>query len=166
VITPLDTYYTIRSFINSASQCKMQVDHPSGSTTPLLKALGSVWAPFCVKGQFTPHYNPNQTLFKSSTVSKLNVSELIAAATQSPFGRGTETILDTNVRDSPEITADKLDLAGLEIINHGILGWVMNMCPNTPIEFEPYKLVIYSKAGTSTSTVTPCALTATSAPSS
>jgi hypothetical protein len=146
VVTPLRAYETIRSFINNAGDGEMRVDHPSGSTTPLLKALGTMWAPFCVKGELFL-YNRSQVVFKSSTIGKLNVPELVAAAAPSPFGRGTETVTDLNVRDSLEISADKLNPSALSAISNHVEAYFGGLCPNTPTHLKPYKLVIYQQGG-------------------
>jgi predicted 2-oxoglutarate/Fe(II)-dependent dioxygenase YbiX len=146
VVTPLRAYETIRSFIANAGDGKMRVDHPSGSTTPLLKALGTMWAPFCVRGKLSL-YNRSQVVFKSSTIGKLNVPELVAAAAPSPFGRGTETVTDLNVRDSLEISADKLNPSALSAISNHVEAYFRGLCPNTPTHLKPYKLVIYQQGG-------------------
>jgi predicted 2-oxoglutarate/Fe(II)-dependent dioxygenase YbiX len=145
VTASLDQYRTIRHFIDCASGGSLQVDYPCDVTTPLLKALGTLWAPFCVDGSL--YWEPTMEIFQSSTIAKLNVAELVTAATPSPFGRGTETVLDTEVRDSLEISADKLDPACLQEISDGIRNRVKTLCPNTPIQLEPYKLVIYQTGG-------------------
>jgi hypothetical protein len=139
VITPICTYKTIRSFIDAVSANTNNCDgftvaYPADTTTPLLKALGTVWAPFSVRGQFLNHEDCNLTIFQSSTVSELNVPELIAAAAPS--------FLDNNTL---ELLADKLHPSGLRYIKQTVLRHVRRLCPNSPVWLTPRKLVIHQK---------------------
>jgi hypothetical protein len=150
VIIPLRTYKTIRDFIGNSRRGGVAVDHPMGTATALLKALGTMWAPFCVKGTFHIDTSRDECFFGSSTVRTLNTAELIAAATPSCFGRGTDTVLDANVRDSLEISADKLKLTwrtGLSGLEEQLNYYIKELCPNRPVLARLYKLVIYQKGG-------------------
>jgi hypothetical protein len=147
VITPLRTYKTIRTFIEAAPQGVVCVDFPRSSTTPLITALSSLWAPFCALGRIDGGTYDDHKLFKSSTIRKVNVAELVAYARPSSFGRGTETVVDPTVRDSLEIAADKLDPAGLLSIECQIYGCAASLSPNHYIQLRPYKLVIYQEGG-------------------
>jgi predicted 2-oxoglutarate/Fe(II)-dependent dioxygenase YbiX len=84
---------------------------------------------------------------QSSTICKVNVAELVSNAIPSSFGRGTETILDPNVRDSLEIPAEKLDPAGLQCIQRQIEWNIDDLSPNNPVQLKPYTLVIYQQGG-------------------
>jgi predicted 2-oxoglutarate/Fe(II)-dependent dioxygenase YbiX len=147
VVAPLNNYKTIRSFIKTAPRGSLPVDFPKTSMTPLIVALGSLWAPFCVAGLIGSRSYTDHKLFQSTTICEVNVAELLAAATPSSFGRGTETVLDPTVRNSLEIPADKLDPAGLRSIERQILRTEESLSPNNPIELKPYKLVIYQQGG-------------------
>eukprot|EP01032_Pedospumella_encystans_P026618 gene26618-30079_t len=78
-------------------QCK----YYSRNKDDLVNVLGSVWAPFCIKG--VDHFRRDITVHKSSTLLALNIDELCAAAAQAPFGKGTESLVDPSVRDALEI---------------------------------------------------------------
>ncbi len=77
-------------------------------------------------------------------------AQLIAAAEQAPFGRGTETLIDTQVRRTWQIAADRLHIGGrhwpatLQAI-------VTRVCTGlgvtTAVVPEPYKLLIYDLGG-------------------
>eukprot|EP01032_Pedospumella_encystans_P009876 gene9876-11590_t len=76
----------------------------------LVNVLGQICAPFCVKGRWSVHQPEGHNhLYKSSTFKSLNIEELLADASQSAFGKGTETLVDKNVRNSLEIPADRFD---------------------------------------------------------
>jgi hypothetical protein len=147
VIAPLNNYKTIRSFIETAPKGSLPVDFPKASMTPLIVALGTLWAPFCVAGNIDDDLDYDQELFRSSTICNVDVADLVAYASPSSFGRGTETVLDPAVRNSLEIPADKLDPVGLRSIKRLILRTVESLSPNNPIQLKPYKLVIYQEGG-------------------
>jgi hypothetical protein len=64
VIIPLRTYKTIRDFIETSRRGGVAVDHPMGTATALLKALGTMWAPFCVNGTFHIGTSRDEMLFR------------------------------------------------------------------------------------------------------
>ena len=73
-------------------------------------------------------------------------AQLIAAAEQAPFGRGAETLIDTTVRRTWQIDADRLQIGGRhwqatlqDIVDHVCAG----LGVTTPVTPEPYKLLIY-----------------------
>jgi hypothetical protein len=96
---PLRNYKIVRGLINQAQDEEdggMCVNCPSGSTTYLLMALGSMWAHFCVRGQIEhPHRS-----FKPCTIRNPDVPALVAAA---------ETVLDSNVHKCLEIALSVLN---------------------------------------------------------
>jgi predicted 2-oxoglutarate/Fe(II)-dependent dioxygenase YbiX len=147
VVAPFRNYKTIRSYVESDAKYGggLCVNSPSSFTTPLLKALGSLWAPFCVKGEISMIRDCK--LLKSSTIAKLNLTQLVSAAVPSSFGHGTDTVFNAKVRDSLEIPASRLDAAGLRSIAVQFSWKLSELCPNTPVRVEPYKLVIYKKGG-------------------
>ena len=74
--------------------------------------------PFCITG-YLPYEITSGTklsIYKSSNFYKLNVEELIADATPSPFGHGPHTVFDTNVRNSLEIPASALNQDTMEAV--------------------------------------------------
>ncbi|MBK7002325.1 MAG: 2OG-Fe(II) oxygenase [Rhodoferax sp.] len=72
--------------------------------------------------------------------------QLIAVATQAPYGRGGETLVDTTVRKTRQINADQVKLGGRhwpqtlqEIINRVVSG----LSVTGPVSAELYKLLVY-----------------------
>ena len=79
------------------------------------------------------------------------VKALIARSRRSPFGKGTETLLDRKVRDSREIAPAKFSLegAGWGEAFAGILGAAADGlgCPKERLRAQIYKLLIYEPGG-------------------
>eukprot|EP01032_Pedospumella_encystans_P020381 gene20381-23152_t len=113
----LPSYMTIRKYVAHLLRYggNFQIDISSR----LARTLKCVWSPFLVRDRLGSY--SNLMLHKSSTMHKLNLAELIAAATVSPFGRGTETVVDTTFRNSFEIVASRLNLAVLQMISNSII---------------------------------------------
>lgn len=79
------------------------------------------------------------------------IRQLIDAAERAPYGRGTETIVDTSVRDCWQISADDVELGGARwpetvasIIDAAADGLGI---PPTRIGVQLYKLLVYEKGG-------------------
>ncbi|MEV4915289.1 2OG-Fe(II) oxygenase [Streptomyces tirandamycinicus] len=76
--------------------------------------------------------------------------KLIAQARQARFGRGEETLSDTGVRDTWEITPDRITLSGpdwdralgdvLDGVRHAL-----GLPPTTALRAEPHALLVYGK---------------------
>jgi len=139
----LEGFITIRKYLqgNHHNDGFTEVDYSSS----LISALKEVWTPFCVKSKIRDHYC-TQSIFKSSTIQKVNINELIAAATQSAFGRGTETVTDTSVRNSFEIPVSELNAGALKNLSYYLKGYEI-LAPHLKPELRPYKLVIYKEGG-------------------
>ena len=100
---------------------------------------------FCVTNSLMPY--PTGSLLKSSTMQYLNIPELLAEATQSSFGKGTDTIVDTAVRDSVELPASSLNVDTLQLLVQKLapqIHWNKKMAN---LELRPYKLVLYQEGG-------------------
>lgn len=56
---------------------------PISISSRLVRALKSVWSPFCVSGKINScsYSNSNAKLYEESTIYKINLAELIAVAT-------------------------------------------------------------------------------------
>jgi hypothetical protein len=141
VITPLHNYNTIRSFNENAKQGTLCVEHPTtrSFSSPLLVALGSVWAPFCVVDSIRsqPSHHP-------SVLSEIDVADLIANASPSSYRRRSETRLKSSLSGQLEIPVDKLGLKDLWSIVEGFNWSIRYMYPH-PTTVKPYKLVIYQQ---------------------
>eukprot|EP01032_Pedospumella_encystans_P028897 gene28897-32634_t len=106
----LNSYLTIRKYMASLDRGggELWIDHSSR----LARALKCAWSPFCVSGRLSSY--SLSKLYGDTSVNSINVEELTAVAAQSPFGRGTETVVDTAVRNSFEINASLLDSSVLD----------------------------------------------------
>ncbi|MCX3063777.1 2OG-Fe(II) oxygenase [Streptomyces beihaiensis] len=76
--------------------------------------------------------------------------KLIAQARQARFGRGEQTLTDTGVRDTWEITPDRLTLGGpdWDLTLEGVLDGVraaLGLPPTTVLRAEPHALLVYGK---------------------
>jgi len=71
---------------------------------------------------------------------------LCDAAVQAPFGKGSELLVDTAVRDALEISAEKLNSELWEEFNVGQFE-LHKLAPHMKLELRPYKLVIYREGG-------------------
>ena len=72
--------------------------------------------------------------------------QLIAVATQAPYGRGSETLIDTAVRKTRQINADQVKLSGRhwpqtlqDILDRVVAG----LSVSKPVHAELYKLLVY-----------------------
>ena len=118
----------------------------SQSYKKFAKCLRKVVAPFCIAGVLdVDELDDKAKVYKSSTVKQLNLEELFAEATLSPFGKGFETVVDTNVRHSYEI-----DLSTVSTFNvkwHADISSLNNHPNKQRLDVRPYKLVIYKEGG-------------------
>ena len=84
-------------------------------------------------------------------VLRTQIRQLIDAAGQAPYGRGTETIVDTLVQDCWQIGAADVDLGGarwLATLNSIAEAAADGLgIPATAIDLQLYKLLIYEKGG-------------------
>ncbi|MFF3729960.1 2OG-Fe(II) oxygenase [Streptomyces sp. NPDC002476] len=76
--------------------------------------------------------------------------KLIAQARQARFGRGEQTLSDTSVRDTWEITPDRITLGGPDWDRtlSGVLDGVrhaLGLPPTTALRAEPHALLVYGK---------------------
>ena len=74
--------------------------------------------------------------------------QLIKAATRAPYGRGSDTVVDTNVRRTWQIEADRVRVGGKHWSNSldGIVARVAEGLGLTePVTAEFYKLLVYDK---------------------
>jgi hypothetical protein len=82
-------------------------------------------------------------------LSDRDADAVIATSHQAPFGKGTETRIDTNVRKTWEITADYLDIKNpawkLQIENLLVLIAAKMGLKGVPITAQLYKLLLYEK---------------------
>lgn len=87
----------------------------------------------------------------SFPVAEDRAKALFSKATLSPFGKGTKTLVDENVRNSREISPEKISLGGggwkktfAEIVDSVAEGLG---CPRDGIDSRLYKLLVYGPGG-------------------
>eukprot|EP01032_Pedospumella_encystans_P030032 gene30032-33895_t len=109
----VESYMTIRKYLEESVKREGSGSVEFQRNSKLARVLKSFRSPFCLSGNIDGNWyssaKASDLLFKNTSETSVNVDELIAAATQSPFGRGTETVIDTDVRNSFEINASELN---------------------------------------------------------
>ena len=110
-----------------------------------VNTLEAFFSPFCVTDQVRNSFALNRPLFKSSTLDKLNISELLENAKPSSFGRGRDTVFDVTVRNSFEIDAADLDSTTLTYLKREFN--LKDLSYSMIFDIQPYKLVIYQEGG-------------------
>ncbi len=122
----------------------------------LTDLLGSVDRPgdYCVGDKLyvpMPRITVDSVGALSFPVLQAQIDALIDMAERAPYGKGTETLLDTSVRDCWQIDADKIHIIGgawsdtfteiMDLVSKGLgLG-------EGDLDAEMYKLLIYEKGG-------------------
>ncbi|KAL9578792.1 MAG: hypothetical protein Q9212_005497, partial [Teloschistes hypoglaucus] len=112
-------------------------------------------ASFATQGVLPEAVNPGLSVKDLGTIglplSTRDEAELVKVCHQAPFGKGSETIVDTNVRNTLEVNADQLELRNpawpkalastLQDVSNsmGIVGGA------TSIKAELYKLLLYNE---------------------
>ena len=85
----------------------------------------------------------------SFPLNKIQINELIKIAHKAPFGKGSETILDTNVRSAWEIDASQIEFNNpkWQILLHGILKETKKTLgiESNAIRANLYKMLIYEE---------------------
>jgi predicted 2-oxoglutarate/Fe(II)-dependent dioxygenase YbiX len=151
----LQTYRNIQEYVerlaNSWGSSEFECEFPAEDHQPtdLVFLLGKISSPFCVQGEFKFGYyiTKDDVLFKTSTLSALNIPELLAECEESGFGRGTEAVMDPSVRKSHEIPASKLNAKTMESLAGNLKHSISSLARNLDLELRPYKLVIYQDGG-------------------
>jgi hypothetical protein len=138
-------YGTISDLFHCYSnEADMSVDYKE--ETALECKIDTLYAPYYRSGNITDKVKMTSLpLLDNSTVHKLNLTELIAKAVPSPFGQGSKTVYDSNVRDSLEIPASELNQETLTSLA-GRMN-IADLAPSMALELRPYKLVIYQEGG-------------------
>ena len=124
------------------------------TNTPLTELLRSVDRPgyFCTHGRLflpMPTVNVASVGLLSLPVPDFQVRSLTAVAERAPYGKGTETVVDTAVRDCWQIDADRLRIGGrawddtFATILDGVATGLG--CPG--LEARLYKLLVYPVGG-------------------
>ena len=109
---------------------------------------------YCVHGKLVA-YMPRLEVSPVGTISfpvpDVHAASLIRVAERAPYGRGTETVLDTNVRDCWQIDSAKVQLGGAvwDKTFASILAKVAQGlgCPRKRLSARLYKLLVYETGG-------------------
>lgn len=122
----------------------------------LERAIKSVERPgdYCTHGKVEcvmPRLEVESVGTVAFPVQPAQIASLIEAADRAPYGRGSETVLDTSVRDCWQIDASKFTVGGgrWEESYGSILDKVAEGLglPRDCIEAQPYKLLVYERGG-------------------
>jgi hypothetical protein len=79
--------------------------------------------------------------------SKEEMDTLISCSSPSPFGRGSETIFDSAVREAKELKVENFSFQFDPIREGGIRRAIKDFLGDREYDIEPYKLNIYLKGG-------------------
>ena len=83
----------------------------------------------------------------SFPISEDQIKKIIKQATQAPYGKGTETILDTSVRKTWQLPPEQIHISGKSWSSHfeAIVADIKNQlgCHEVIVEAELYKLLVY-----------------------
>lgn len=124
-------------------------------TQDLADILGTVHRPgdFCAHGRrevFLPRLEVLDVGQISLPLLPAQAEQLVAVAEQAPYGRGAETLIDTAVRKTWQIAADRIHLAGrhwekdlAEIATCSAVG----LGVLEPVTAELYKMLVYDAGG-------------------
>lgn len=97
---------------------------------------------------FAPHLEVERVGRVSLPLLPVQTKQLIAVADRAPYGRGEETLVDTNVRRTWQIDADRVHIAGrhweqtLEAI---VATAAQGLGVTAPVAAELYKLLVYDQ---------------------
>ena len=139
----------------------LDIEEATGEAAPIeeyerfAKLLGHITAPFCITGKLDTNEFEEEDedevdyyrVYKSSSMGKLNMEELLAEATLSPFGKGSETVVDTSVRHSYEIDLSHLETYAIDPDCAADISSLNSDRDNQALTFRPYKLAIYKEGG-------------------
>ena len=125
----------------------------SSITTELAAALGAVDRPgdFYASGMtelHTPTLEVEGVGIVALPILPIQVAQLVAAAERAPYGRGQDTLVDTTVRRTWQIEADRVRIKGRHwapMLEAVLTRVAEGLGVNGPIEAELYKLLVYDE---------------------
>jgi len=127
----------------------------SSTATDLARLLNGVERPgdFCTGGvceTFPPGLEVDGVGPIALPLLPVQAEQLVAVAERAPFGRGEQTLIDTDVRRAWQINADHVKIRGrgwtktlATIVERGAEG----LGVTEPVEAELYKLLVYEEGG-------------------
>ena len=125
----------------------------SSIATELAAALATVDRPgdFYASGMtelHTPRLEVEGVGLVALPVLPIQVAQLVAAAERAPYGRGQDTLVDTTVRRTWQIEADRVRIKGRHwapMLEAVLTRVAEGLGVNGPIEAELYKLLVYDE---------------------
>ena len=125
----------------------------SSITTELAAALGAVDRPgdFYASGMtelHTPRLEVEGVGLVALPILPIQVTQLVAAAERAPYGRGQDTLVDTTVRRTWQIEADRVPIKGKHrapMLEAGLTCVAEGLGVHGPIEADLYKLPVYDE---------------------
>ena len=135
---------------------------------PLQELLESVDRPggFCTHGRLfvpMPRLDVEGVGMLSFPVPDSQVRALVEVAERAPYGKGTDTLVDTSVRDCRQIDAARVRLGGsawAETLSMILDAAAAGLgCPSGRLDAQLYKLLVYEPAVSSPRIATPKRLT-------
>lgn len=132
----VDSFMTMRKYLQKVK------NYSSGSiefqrNSNLDCILRSFSSPSCVTGTADSFCVCKHPIYKNTSETSVNVDELIAAATQSPFDRGMETVTNKNSRNIFEIEASQLDPWALKEISRRYYRGLKDLAPHLDLTLHP-----------------------------
>jgi hypothetical protein len=140
VIAPFNTYQDVRRVVENCGSSRIRIDCPREQTTPLLKALGTIFVPFCTSGRFS------ETPDNRGKISQFHAAMTKITATSSPYsplrGRKAAPAPSTRVCALP---FSQLDLTELRCVDGDMYSKISSLFQNRPIRLQPFKLITCPK---------------------
>jgi hypothetical protein len=161
---PVFQYVLLKHILESTPLVKWDMDRGNDSELKKIsKALESLNQPFAIGGEQTHLCGFNSTQYWKSvkdisltlkdgdslgTLDNLDLYKIKKHATQAPFGKGDETVVDTSVRNALEIPASEFDLEVIDSIPNAIRDKVNRLAPKKgEFDIHFYKMHVYHKGG-------------------
>ena len=132
------------------------IDIEYGTDAVIEQLLRSIDRPgdFCVHGRLfapMPRLEVDGVGMLAFPVPEAQLGALIDAAGRAPYGKGSETLIDTSVRDCWQIGPERMSLSGgawpetcSDILNRAASGLG---CPSDRLDARLYKLLLYERGG-------------------
>jgi predicted 2-oxoglutarate/Fe(II)-dependent dioxygenase YbiX len=112
---------------------------------PTIRRPGDFYATGSAE-MFTPNLEVDGVGRISLPLLPVQAEQLVAVATRAPYGRGEETVVDTEVRRTWQIDADRIHLGGrhwLQTLDATVAKAAAGLAVAGPVSAELYKLLIY-----------------------
>ena len=167
-VHPVFQYALLKRLLECDPMVKWDMDRGNDpELKKISKSLETLHRPFALGGELThlsvpddeyywktTHVKDINLLLKNGeslgTLANLDLAKIEAHATQAPFGKGTETVVDTSVRNAFEIPASDFDPKIIELIANAIQYELNDLAPGEgegAFDINFYKMHVYHKGG-------------------